>query len=66
MLAADKRMLSYQPYWAARGHLLSLAGETESAAQALIVSIGLTIDEAARGYLLERLASLQGDRRTPS
>jgi RNA polymerase sigma-70 factor, ECF subfamily len=66
MLAADKRMLSYQPYWAARGHLLSLAGEAESAAQALSVSIGLTTDEAVRGYLLERLASLQGDRRTQS
>jgi RNA polymerase sigma-70 factor (ECF subfamily) len=59
-------MLSYQPYWAARGHLLSLAGEAESAAQALIAAIGLTTDENMRGYLLERLASLQGDRRTQS
>src|SRR5262249_38044981 len=43
-LEADKRMLAYQPYWAARGHLLSLAGDTASAAQALTVSIGQTTD----------------------
>jgi RNA polymerase sigma-70 factor (ECF subfamily) len=59
-LEADKRMLSYQPYWAARGHLLSLAGDTASAAQALTVAMGLTTDEAVKGYLLGRLASLKG------
>jgi RNA polymerase sigma-70 factor, ECF subfamily len=57
-LEADKRMLSYQPYWAAKGHLLSRAGDTASAAEALTVAIGLTTDEAVKGYLYGRLASL--------
>jgi RNA polymerase sigma-70 factor (ECF subfamily) len=55
-LESDKRMLSYQPYWAAKGHLLSAAGETASAAEALTVAIGLTTDEAVKEYLLRRLA----------
>lgn len=58
-LEADARMLSYQPYWAARGHLLSLAGDTVPAVEALTVAIGLTTDEAVKGYLRGRLASLQ-------
>jgi len=57
-LAADKRMLSYQPYWAAKGHLLSRAGDLVPAAEALTVAIGLTTDEAVKGYLLRRLATL--------
>jgi RNA polymerase sigma-70 factor, ECF subfamily len=58
-LEADKRMLSYQPYWAAKGYLLSRAGDTAPAVEALTVAIGLTTDEALKGYLLRRLASLQ-------
>jgi RNA polymerase sigma-70 factor (ECF subfamily) len=58
-LETDKRMLSYQPYWAAKGHLLAAAGETASAVEALTVAIGLTTDEAVRGYLLEQLAPLR-------
>lgn len=60
-LESDKRMLSYQPYWAAKGYLLSAAGRTTAAAEALAVAIGLTTDEAVKGYLMERLASLQPD-----
>jgi RNA polymerase sigma-70 factor (ECF subfamily) len=60
-LDADKRMLSYQPYWAAKGHLLLSAGERDAAAEALSVAVGLTTDEAVRGYLLGRLASLRAD-----
>jgi RNA polymerase sigma-70 factor (ECF subfamily) len=60
-LETDKRMLSYQPYWAAKGHLLSAAGESASAAEALTLAIGLTTDEAVKGYLLGRLASLRSD-----
>jgi RNA polymerase sigma-70 factor (ECF subfamily) len=60
-LEADKRMLSYQPYWAAKGHLLSRAGETAPATEALTVANGLTTDEAVKGYLLRRLASLEAD-----
>jgi RNA polymerase sigma-70 factor (ECF subfamily) len=57
-LEADARMHSYQPYWAARGHLLSLAGDSASANEALTIAMGLTTDEAVRAYLLRRLASL--------
>ncbi|WP_437663521.1 RNA polymerase sigma factor [Sorangium sp. So ce1182] len=58
-LEADRRMLSYQPYWAAKGHLLSRAGNTAPAVEALTVAIGLTTDEALKAYLRKRLASLQ-------
>ena len=44
-------MLGYQPYWAARGHLLARAGKTAEAAEALTVAMGLTTDEAVRTYL---------------
>ena len=61
-LAADARMRSYQPYWAARAHLLSAAGEHAAAAEAWTVAIGLTTDDAVKAYLVERLARLQHDQ----
>jgi RNA polymerase sigma-70 factor, ECF subfamily len=60
-LDADRRMLSYQPYWAAKGHLLSRAGDSVPAAEALTCAIGLTTDAAVKGYLLRRLASLRAN-----
>jgi RNA polymerase sigma-70 factor (ECF subfamily) len=54
----DQRLQSYQPYWAARGNLLARAGKIEAAAEALIVAIGLTTDDAVKGYLKERLRLL--------
>lgn len=57
-LEADKRLVSYQPYWAARGHLLARAGNTAAAIEALTVAIGLTTDDAVKGYLKLRLSSL--------
>ncbi|MGV3491785.1 MAG: RNA polymerase sigma factor [Devosia sp.] len=57
-LGADKRMLSYQPYWAALGHLLALAGRKAEAHEALTVAIGLTTDGAVRRYLQGRDAEL--------
>lgn len=57
-LEADKRLQSYQPYWAAKGHLLMRAGDTAAAAEALTVAIGLSTDDAVRGYLKTRLATL--------
>ncbi len=57
-LAADKRMASYQPSWAARGHLLARAGRRADAAEAFTVAIGLTTDEAVRSYLQTQLAAL--------
>jgi RNA polymerase sigma-70 factor (ECF subfamily) len=57
-LEADKRMQSYQPYWAAKGHLLAKAQNPAEAAQALTVAIGLTTDEAVKDYLRRKLAEL--------
>jgi RNA polymerase sigma-70 factor (ECF subfamily) len=57
-LEADPRMLSYQPFWAAKGHLFARAGDAKAAAEALTVAVGLTTDEAVKGHLLQRLATL--------
>jgi RNA polymerase sigma-70 factor (ECF subfamily) len=57
-LVADTRMLTYQPYWAAKGHLLARTGADADAAEAYRVAIGLTSDEAVRAYLRGKLASL--------
>ena len=54
-IADDKRMLSYQPYWAARGHLLARADRPTEAAESFPVAIGLTTDEAVRTYLQSKL-----------
>ena len=55
----DKRMADYQPYWAARGHLLARAGRKDEAHEALTVAIGLTTDAAVRHYLQGRIATLR-------
>ncbi len=57
-LEADRRLSSYQPFWAAKGQLLLRAGDAAGARQALTVAIGLTTDEAVKGFLKIRLASL--------
>jgi RNA polymerase sigma-70 factor (ECF subfamily) len=57
-LTNDKRMLAYQPYWAARGHLLARTDNAGDAAEAFRVAIGLTTDEAVRVYLQAQLAGL--------
>jgi RNA polymerase sigma-70 factor (ECF subfamily) len=58
-LAADKRMQTYQPWWAARAHLLAEAGRRDDAREALTLAIGLSTDTAARHYLQRRLAALR-------
>ena len=58
-LGEDKRMLGYQPYWAAKGHLLARARRTSEAAEAFTVAIGLTTDEAVRTYLQRQLARIR-------
>lgn len=58
LLAADKRLQSYQPYWAAMGHLAARAGRKDEAHAALTLAIGLTTDPAVRTYLQHRLAAL--------
>jgi RNA polymerase sigma-70 factor (ECF subfamily) len=57
-LSEDKRMLSYQPYWAARGHLLARCGRAAEAAEAFRVAVGLTTDYAVRAYLQSKLLTL--------
>jgi RNA polymerase sigma-70 factor (ECF subfamily) len=53
-----RQMQSYQPYWAAKGHLLARAGNAAMAAEALTIAIGLTTDDALKGYLKARLSLL--------
>lgn len=57
-LEADKRLQSYQPFWAAKAHLHARAGNTGAAVEALTVALGLTTDDAVKGYLKSRLAML--------
>jgi RNA polymerase sigma-70 factor (ECF subfamily) len=57
-LEADKRLQAYQPYWAAKGHLLLRAGDHAAATEALTVAVGLTTDPSVRAFLKARLASV--------
>lgn len=57
-LSADKRMADYQPYWAARGHLMARAGLKGEAHEALTLASGLATDEAVRHYLRGQIAAL--------
>ncbi len=58
-LEADKRLLSYQPFWAAKAHLCEQAGETAAAIEALTVAIGLSTEAPLRSYLKAQLAALR-------
>ena len=58
-LADDKRMQTYQPYWAALGHLRARDGQKGEAIEALTIAIGLTTDPAVRSYLHARISALQ-------
>jgi RNA polymerase sigma-70 factor (ECF subfamily) len=44
----------YQPYWAARAHLLQRLGKTSEAVDAFDRAIGLAEDTAVRQFLLQR------------
>jgi RNA polymerase sigma-70 factor, ECF subfamily len=57
-VANDARMATYQPYWAARGHLSAEAGRHEDAHNELTLALGLATDAAVRRYLADRLAAL--------
>jgi predicted RNA polymerase sigma factor len=58
LIAADARVLGYQPYWATRADLLARAGETLSAREAYDRAIGLESDDAVRAFLQGRQAAL--------
>jgi predicted RNA polymerase sigma factor len=48
----------YQPYWAARAHLLQRLGKTAEALDAYHRAIGLAEDSAVRDFLLHKRANL--------
>lgn len=49
-----QRLQEYQPYWAARAHVLAACGQREAAARAYRRAIGLERDPAVRAYLQAR------------
>ena len=53
-VAADPRVESYQPYWAARANLLGRTGSHDEARHAYQLAIGLESDPAVREYLRRR------------
>jgi RNA polymerase sigma-70 factor (ECF subfamily) len=55
-----ERVVDYQPYWAARGHLLRLLDRYEEAAEAFARAASLTEDPALRAYLFQRVARGDG------
>jgi RNA polymerase sigma-70 factor (ECF subfamily) len=57
-VAADPRLVEYQPYWAARAALLTKTGAHAEARRAYDVAIGLERDDAVRRYLQQRQSVL--------
>lgn len=57
-LAADGRLVQYQPYWAARASLLAKTLAHREAHDAFDVAIGLSSDPAVRRFLQKRQAAL--------
>ena len=55
---ADRRVESYQPYWAARANLLGRTGSHDAARHAYQLAIGLERDPAVREYLRRRCDDL--------
>jgi RNA polymerase sigma factor (sigma-70 family) len=54
------RIADYQPYWAARGHLLRLLNRKDEARKAFDRAASLTDDPALRDYLFQRSADDAG------
>ncbi|HXJ60826.1 MAG TPA: hypothetical protein VNU68_29625 [Verrucomicrobiae bacterium] len=48
-------LVNYQPFWAARGHLMELLNRKAEADQAFTRAASLTDDPALRDYLLRRI-----------
>jgi predicted RNA polymerase sigma factor len=57
-IAADQRIVQYQPYWAARAELLSKTGAHDEAREAYDMAIGLEHEPAVRTFLQKRQAAL--------
>ncbi|WP_108472547.1 RNA polymerase sigma factor [Rhodanobacter thiooxydans] len=58
VLAADGRLVDYQPYWAARAALLARTHACRDARHAFDIAIGLAGDPAVRRFLQGRQAAL--------
>jgi len=50
------RVATYQPYWAARGHLLKMLNKKSEAQEAFTRAASLTDDPALRDYLFKRVS----------
>lgn len=59
-LAADPRVESYQPYWAARAELTARTGAYAESRRAYEIAIGLERDPAVRRFLERRRSGLPG------
>ena len=57
-IAADLRIVEYQPYWAARAELLAQTGAHGEARHAYDVAIGLERDPSVRRFLQRRQSDL--------
>ena len=57
-VAADARLMEYQPYWAARAELLARTGAHDEARRAYEIAIGLERDPAVRRFLQRRQSTL--------
>lgn len=57
-LSGDARLVSYQPYWAARAEMLARLGRNLEAREAYDQATGLETDEAVRVFLAGRKAQL--------
>ena len=57
-VAADGRLVGYQPYWAARAELLAKTGAYDEARRAYEIAIGLERDPAVRRFLQRRQSAL--------
>ena len=55
-LADEPRLQEYQPFWAARAHLLASCGRRDEAGHAYQRAIGLERDDAVRRFLQRRAA----------
>jgi len=54
------RVAAHQPWWAARAHLLAMAGAHSEAALAYGRALALTVEPGLRAWLMERLRTEQG------
>jgi RNA polymerase sigma-70 factor (ECF subfamily) len=55
----EKDVASYQPYWAARAHVLAACGRIDDALLAYTRAIGLSSEVAVRGHLAQAMKALQ-------